>query len=165
MESWMGLKKDINHLNVNTWKELKVLSRFIQKYLWSSYFFGRRVLCAQTAIFVAKPASKNAESQQLFFGGRLLIIIFEKLQHPAIQIKVVQHFGGFLYHKNVHNPVSRKKGFYTKRVPKKQKFEGIFVFRSSELWTLSKYSSSKFKNYGGWCPFQGLSNSTPLMQI
>jgi hypothetical protein len=84
------------------------------------------------------------ESQQLFFGGRLLIIIFEELQHPAIQTKVVQHFGGFLSDKST--PASRKKGSYTKRVPKKQKDRGIFVFSSSELWNLSKYSRSKFKN-------------------
>ncbi len=57
-------------------------------------------------------------------------IILEEfnIPHSAIQTKKVQHFGGFLYHIKVHKPVSRKKGFYTNRVPKKQEVGGIFVF-------------------------------------
>ncbi len=38
----------------------------------------------------------------------------------------------------------------------------------SEVGTLIKYTRSKIKNkktYRGWCPFQGLSNGTTLMQI
>jgi hypothetical protein len=76
---WIGLKKDIIRI-VNSGKELKILSHLKNLY---SYFFSRRVKWAQTAIFAARPP-KMRESQQLFFGGRLLIIIFEELQHPAI---------------------------------------------------------------------------------
>ncbi len=53
------------------------------------------------------------ESQQLFFGGRLVSRLFEEFQHPAIQTKIVQHFGGFLK-SNRSAPANRKKGFYTK---------------------------------------------------
>jgi hypothetical protein len=65
-------------------------------------------------------------------------------------------------------PANRKKGFYTNRVPKKQAVEGIIVSSDSELWSIFKYSRSKLKKsktYSDWCPYQGLSNNTTLMQI
>jgi hypothetical protein len=37
-------------------------------------------------------APKMPESQQLFFGLRLLSRIFEEFQHSAIKTKIVQHF-------------------------------------------------------------------------
>jgi hypothetical protein len=48
------------------------------------------------------------ESQQLFFGGRLVSRIFEEFQHPAIQTKVVHHFGRFFHQIKVRQPVGRK---------------------------------------------------------
>jgi hypothetical protein len=41
----------------------------------------------------AKPGSKNARE---FFEGWLLSRIFEEFQHPTIQTKIVQHYGGFI---------------------------------------------------------------------
>jgi hypothetical protein len=48
------------------------------------------------------------ESQQLFFGLWLVRRIFEELQHPAIQTKTVQHFGGFFHQIKVCQPIGRK---------------------------------------------------------
>ncbi len=64
-------------------------------------------------------------------------------------------------------PASRKKGFYANCVLKKQEVGGIFVWSGSELWSLFKYSTLKLKTYSGcgWCPYQGLSNGTSLMQV
>ncbi len=49
--------------------------------------------------------------------------IFEEFQHPAIQTKIVQHFGGFFHQKSA--PASRKNGFYTNFVPQMQEVGGI----------------------------------------
>jgi hypothetical protein len=47
-------------------------------------------------------------SQLLFSGGWLVSRIFEEFQHPAIQTKIVQHFGGFFHHIKVCQPIGRK---------------------------------------------------------
>jgi hypothetical protein len=65
------------------------------------------------------------ESQQFFFGGRLVSILFEELQDPVIKTKIVLHFGGIFHQIKVH-PANRKKGFFTNRVLKKQEAGGIF---------------------------------------
>jgi hypothetical protein len=59
---------------------------------------GSRVVWLQTAIFSTKPVSKNKESQQSVFGLRL---VSKEFQHPAIQTRIVQHFGGFFHEINV----------------------------------------------------------------
>ncbi len=43
------------------------------------------------------------ESQQSFFGLQLVRRIFE--EHPAIQTKLVQHFGGFIHQIKVRQPI------------------------------------------------------------
>jgi hypothetical protein len=48
------------------------------------------------------------ESQQLLFGGLLVSRIFEEFQHPAIQTKIVQNFGGFFHPIKVRQPIGRK---------------------------------------------------------
>ncbi len=53
------------------------------------------------------------ESQQLFFGGQLVGRIFEKLQHPAIITKIVQHFGGSFQKIIVRQPIGRKDSIQT----------------------------------------------------
>jgi hypothetical protein len=64
---------------------------------------------------------------------------------------------------------NRKKGFYTNRDTNKQGVGLTFVWGGSELCSLFKYSELKLKNQKpnlwDWCPFQGLSNGTTLMQI
>jgi hypothetical protein len=58
--------------------------------------------------FPPNHAPKMQESQQLFFGLRLVGRIFEEFQHPAIQTKIGQHFGGFFHEIKVRQPVGRK---------------------------------------------------------
>ncbi len=50
------------------------------------------------------------ERHQLFFGLRL---VRKELQHPAIQIKIEQHFGGFFHHIKVRQPQGRKDSIQT----------------------------------------------------
>jgi hypothetical protein len=52
-------------------------------------------------------------SQQFFFGLRLGSGIFEEFQHPAIQTKIVQHFGGFFHQIKVCQPIGRKDSIQT----------------------------------------------------
>jgi hypothetical protein len=59
-------------------------------------------------IFSAKPVSKKPESQQLFFGLRLMSRIFEEFLHPAIQTKIEQHFVGFFHQIKVRQPTGKK---------------------------------------------------------
>jgi hypothetical protein len=79
----------------------------------TSCWFGSRIVCAQTAIFSAKPCSKTKESQQLFLGLRLLSRIFEEIQHSAIQTIIVQHFGGFFHKIKLRQPIGRKDSIQT----------------------------------------------------
>ncbi len=44
----------------------KVLIPLIQKYLLSSYFFGRQVVCVLTAIFFNKPFSKKCRNYTFY---------------------------------------------------------------------------------------------------
>jgi hypothetical protein len=53
------------------------------------------------------------ESQQLFFGLRLVSKKFEEFQHPAIQTKIVQPFGGFFHQIKVSQPRGRKDSIQT----------------------------------------------------
>jgi hypothetical protein len=53
------------------------------------------------------------ENQQLLFGLRLVSRIFEKFQHPAIQTKIVQHFGGFFHQIKVCQLIGRKDSIQT----------------------------------------------------
>ncbi len=49
-----------------------------------------------------------------------------------------------------------------------RRIRGLFAWSGSELGSCFKYSALKLKKsktYSGWCPFQGLSNGTTLMQI
>jgi hypothetical protein len=53
------------------------------------------------------------EIQHLFFRLQLLSRIFEEFQHPAIQTKTVQYFGGFFHQIKVRQPVGRKDSIKT----------------------------------------------------
>jgi hypothetical protein len=48
------------------------------------------------------------ENQQLLYGLQLMSRIFEEFQHPAIQTKMVQHFGGFFHQIKVRQTIERK---------------------------------------------------------
>ncbi len=56
-------------------------------------------------------APKMRERHQLFFGLRL---VSKEFQHPAIQTKILQHFGG-LFSSNKSAPANSKTGFYANR--------------------------------------------------
>ncbi len=71
----------------------------------ASCLFGSRFACAQTAIFSAERTPKMRESQQLFFGLRL---VSEEFQHPAIQTKIVQSFGRFFHHLKGRQPIGKR---------------------------------------------------------
>jgi hypothetical protein len=48
---------------------------------------------------------QNAGRHQLFFELRL---VSKEFQHPAIQTKIEQHFGGFFHQIKVHQPIGRQ---------------------------------------------------------
>ncbi len=98
-------------------------------YILSSYFFGRRVLCAQTAIFFAKPVSKNTGSQFLFFGGQLVSIIY----HNPKQIGAAPRR---IFSSNKSAPANRKNSIKTVgSVPKikQEQVGGVFVIGDFKL--------------------------------
>jgi hypothetical protein len=75
-----------------------------------SCLFGSRFACAQTAIFSAEPCSKYAGETSIV----LQITAHEqKIQHPAIQTKIEQHFGGFFYKIKVRQPIGRQDSMQT----------------------------------------------------
>jgi hypothetical protein len=76
----------------------------------TSCLFGLRFVWAQIAIFPPNRAPKMLESQQLFFGLRLVSRI---VQHPAIQTKIVQPFGVFFHKIKVRQRIGRKDSIQT----------------------------------------------------
>jgi hypothetical protein len=63
--------------------------------------------------FPPNRAPEMPESQQLFFGLRIVSRIFEEFQHPTIQTKIVQPFGGFFEQINICQPIGRKDSIQT----------------------------------------------------
>ncbi len=76
----------------------------------TSYLFGSQFACAQTAIFSAEPYSKIRERHQLFLGLRL---VSKEFQHPTIQTKIEQHFGGFFHQIKMRQPIGRQDAMQT----------------------------------------------------
>ncbi len=104
--------------------------------------------CLDHGFHVLKPRSfspnhapKMQGRHQLFFGLRL---VNKEFQHPAIQTKIEQHFGGF-FHSDKSAPANRKTGLYANRDQNKQEAGFIFAWSSWELWNLFKYSRVKLK--------------------
>jgi hypothetical protein len=60
--------------------------------------------------FLLNCAPKMRERHQLFFGLRLLS---KTLEHPVIQTKIEQHFGGFFHQIKVHQPIGRQDSMQT----------------------------------------------------
>jgi len=83
---------------------------------------GSPVVWAQSAIFSAKPGSKNA------------IIDYRAALWQ-------------IFSTNKSAPANRKKGFFKSFLLKNDKIGGIFVFSGKELQTLFKNSKGKFLNY------------------
>jgi hypothetical protein len=88
------------------------------------------------------------ERHQFFFGLRLLR---KEFQHPAIQTKIEQHFGGF-FSSNKSMPVNRKTGFFANRDPNKQEVGFLFSMerlRTSKSFQIFKSEIKKSKTYSG----------------
>jgi hypothetical protein len=65
--------------------------------------------------FSPNRAPKVREGHQFSFGLRLES---EELHHSAIQTKIEQHFGGFLYQIKVCQPIGRKDSMQTIKIKK-----------------------------------------------
>jgi hypothetical protein len=70
----------------------------------TSCLFGSRFASAQTAIFPPNRAPK------LFFG---LQLVSNEFQHPAMQTKTEQHFGGFFSQIKVCQTIGRQDSMQT----------------------------------------------------
>jgi hypothetical protein len=86
--------------------------------------------------FSAKPGSRNAGSQQLFFEDGSWVEYLQISRNPNLRSAALW---------GIFSPANRKKGFYTNRVPKKQEVRGNFVWGGSEFWSFLEYSRSKLK--------------------
>jgi hypothetical protein len=60
--------------------------------------------------FPLNRAPKMGERHQLFFGLRFMS---KEFQHPAIQTKIEQHFGGFFHQIKVRQPIGRQDSMQT----------------------------------------------------
>ncbi len=58
--------------------------------------------------------------------------IFEEFKLPAIQTKIVQHFGGFFHQTKLCLRIGEMI-IYKPRLPKNKEIRSIFVFSVSEL--------------------------------
>jgi hypothetical protein len=65
-------------------------------------------------------APKMRERHQLFLRLRL---VSKEFNHPALQTKIEQHFGGFFH----SSPANMNKGFYANHDPYKQEVGFIFA--------------------------------------
>jgi hypothetical protein len=79
----------------------------------SSFLFGTRVVCTQTEIFSANQSPKMRESQQKFFGLRLVSRIFEETltsRNPNQNSATLQ----VIFHQiKVRQPIRRKDSIQT----------------------------------------------------
>jgi hypothetical protein len=71
----------------------------------TSYLFGSLFARAQTVIFSTKLCTKKRERHKLFFGLQLLSKEFD---HPTIQNKKEQYFGGFFHQIKVRQQIGRQ---------------------------------------------------------
>jgi hypothetical protein len=104
--------------------------------------------CLDHGLHVLKPRSfplnrapKMQERHQLFFE---LWLVSKEFQHPAIQTKIEQQYGGFFISKK-SAPANRKTGFYANRDSNKQEVGFTFAWSGSELWSLFKHLEVKLK--------------------
>ncbi len=84
------------------------------------------------------------ESQQLFFEGQLVCRIFEEFQHPAIQIKRVQSFGGFFHQRKVSQPIGRKDSIQTV-CRRSRRFEA-FLYEAAQNFEALVFSNIQDQN-------------------
>jgi hypothetical protein len=106
-------------------------------------------------------APKMQEGHQLFFG---LGLVSKEFQHPAIQTKIDQHFGGYFHQIKVSQPPERQDSMQT--VIRWSRRLDSFLHEAAQnfdVFQIFKIKIKKSKTYSVWCPFQGLSNGTTHM--
>jgi hypothetical protein len=91
-------------------------------------------MCTNRNLFHQTSLQKCVESQQLFFGGWLVSIIFEEFQHPAFQTKLIQHFGRFFHQIKVRQPIGRKDSIQT--VCRRSKGLKAFLYLAAQNFEL-----------------------------
>jgi hypothetical protein len=68
--------------------------------------------------------------------------IFDEFQHPPIQPKIVQHFGGYFHQIKVHQPIGRKDSIQTMIRTNRR----LDSFLHEAAQNFFKYSELKLKN-------------------
>ncbi len=131
---------NILFLILNIWKDFKVLSRFMQKWLQppacSDHGLHRILSCYWLAHLMKKSAKVH-----LYFGldcGMMEFLICKP--QPKEQLMSLPHFRGMVRRKR-----SRFEHLQTV-IRTSRRIRGLFAWSSSELWTLIKYSRSKIKS-------------------
>jgi hypothetical protein len=77
------------------------------------------------------------ENQQLLCGLLPVSRIFEEFQHPAIQTKIVQHFGGFFHQIKLRQPGR------IQFIPRSEQAGGWIHFCMKQLRTLKSFQIFK----------------------
>jgi hypothetical protein len=123
-------------LTLNIWKDFKVLG------IWAASYEN-----PSNHPILLRQAGCMGTSRNLF--PRTSHEKYERVNNFSLEIgKGVEYFPTFrnpnqniaalwqIFSSNKIVQANRKKGFYTSRVPKKQKVGGFFVWSGSELWSL-----------------------------
>jgi hypothetical protein len=108
---WIGIEKDINRFRFFIFiLDLEYLIRVqSSKPLHAKMNHGLHVL--KPRYFPPNRAPKMREKHKLFFG---LCLVNKESQHPEIQTKIEQHFGGFFHRiKKVCQPIERQDSMQT----------------------------------------------------
>ncbi len=89
---------------------------------------------------------------------------YSSCQHPAIQTKIEQHFGGLFHQIKVPQPIGGQDSMQTV-IRTSRRLESFLHERLRTLKSAQIFKSEIkiSKSYRGWCPFQGLSDGTTLM--
>jgi hypothetical protein len=110
--------------------------------------------------FLPNQSQKMRESQQLFFGLRLMSIIIEEFQRPVIQTKVVHHFGGFFHQIKVRQEDSKQ------AVCRRMRRLEAFLYLAAQNFELfSKIQKKKRKKEKKTVAVDVLSSDTTPLQI
>jgi hypothetical protein len=97
--------------------------------------------------FPQNSASKMRERHQLFFG---LWLVSKEFQHPEIQTKIKQHFGGF-FSLNKSAPVNWKTGYMQTMIATSRRLDSFLhtAAQNFEVFQIFKSEFKKSKTYSG----------------
>ncbi len=157
------LKEHLNFLFLilNIWKDFKILSRFMQKWIQppacSDHGLHRTLSSYWLAHFYLM---KKSAKELLYFCldcGMMKFFTFKP--QPKEQFISLTHLWSGLAKKIAV-------WAHANRDPNKQEDWIQFCMkrlRTSKSFKIFKSEIKKLKTYSGWCPFKGLSNDTTLM--